>query len=119
MERYICIKDLQGTGFALDYVGTLKEWRELAMSWAYGDDRISLYNELKYYKIKNSELLDFIQDFWELEIVEYKEDEITEWCDCCGQETRIKNTGGYCKYCGKWLKPCSLCDIDKVKCINC
>ena len=42
-----------------------------------------------------------------------------EWCDNCGQETEISSVGGYCKCCGKFLIPCSLCDMDKVKCENC
>lgn len=42
-----------------------------------------------------------------------------EWCDNCGQETEILDTGGNCKHCGKHLLPCSLCDMDKVKCSKC
>ena len=70
-KQFICIKDLQGAGWAIGYYGTFKQWREKAMDWCYIDDNYSLYNMLKYYKIKNSELIDFIQDYWEIEIVEY------------------------------------------------
>ena len=44
---------------------------------------------------------------------------VYEWCDNCGQETKISNKGGKCKCCNKFLLPCSLCDMDKVKCNNC
>jgi len=43
----------------------------------------------------------------------------TEWCDVCGMETEISQYGGYCDYCGKFLIPCSLCDMDKVNCSEC
>lgn len=46
-------------------------------------------------------------------------DRIIEYCDNCGQETEIDRNGGYCEHCNKWLKPCSLCDMDKVNCANC
>ena len=46
-------------------------------------------------------------------------DRITEWCDNCCQETEIDRNGGYCEHCNKWLKPCSLCDMDNVDCANC
>ena len=44
---------------------------------------------------------------------------IDEWCDNCGMDTRISENGGNCEYCGKFLLPCSLCDMDKVNCKNC
>lgn len=46
-------------------------------------------------------------------------DRIIEYCDNCGQETEIDRNGGYCEHCNSWLKPCSLCDMDKVNCANC
>lgn len=42
-----------------------------------------------------------------------------EWCDECGMETEINENGGHCEYCGKFLLPCSLCDMNKVKCNEC
>lgn len=51
---------------------------------------------------------------------ENKEYKTTELCDVCGQETEIDNkVGGYCSTCGKFLKPCSMCDMDKVNCNEC
>lgn len=43
----------------------------------------------------------------------------TEWCDNCGEETEITDKGGICKGCGKFLLPCSLCDMNKVNCEKC
>lgn len=42
-----------------------------------------------------------------------------EWCDECGQESEILINGGKCEHCGKFLLPCSMCDMDKVNCQNC
>lgn len=42
-----------------------------------------------------------------------------EWCDECGQESEISINGGKCEHCGKFLLPCSMCDMDKVNCQNC
>lgn len=42
-----------------------------------------------------------------------------EWCDECGQESEISVYGGKCEHCGKFLLPCSMCDMDKVNCQNC
>ena len=46
-------------------------------------------------------------------------DTIFEWCDNCGNESEISRFGGYCEHCGKFLLPCSQCDMNKVKCENC
>lgn len=45
--------------------------------------------------------------------------EIYEWCDNCGMETKIGENGGNCEHCGKFLLPCSLCDMDNVNCNKC
>lgn len=45
--------------------------------------------------------------------------EIYEWCDNCGMETKIGENGGKCEHCGKFLLPCSLCDMDIVDCNKC
>lgn len=70
-KLYINVNDYQGGDFAIGCYGTLKQWREKAMEWSDMDDNYSLYNELKYYKIKNAELIDFINNFWDIEIVEF------------------------------------------------
>ncbi len=44
---------------------------------------------------------------------------ITERCPECDTETKISNNGGFCEHCGKWVKPCSMCDMDSVNCKKC
>lgn len=44
---------------------------------------------------------------------------IFEYCPHCNDEEEIKEIGGFCSGCGHFLKPCSLCDMDKVKCEDC
>ena len=68
---YINISDFQGGDFAIGYYGTLKQWRAKAMEWCYLDEHSGLYRDLKTYKIKNYQLIDFINTYWEIEIVEY------------------------------------------------
>lgn len=70
-KQFINIKDLQTTGWAVGCYGTLIQWRKKAMEWADMDGNYGVYNLLKYYKIKNNELIDFINEFWEIYIVEY------------------------------------------------
>ena len=69
MERkYICIKDLQNGNFALDFSMTIEEWRGQAMEWAENDGDSETYEELE--KLDTSEVLDYIREIWEIEIVE-------------------------------------------------
>lgn len=46
-------------------------------------------------------------------------DKIIEWCSECGMESEISINGGKCTYCGKWLKPCSNCNMNIVNCNLC
>ena len=48
-----------------------------------------------------------------------KENKIIEYCDTCNRDVEIPRVGGRCPFCGKYLYPCSLCDMDKVDCNNC
>lgn len=43
---------------------------------------------------------------------------IKEWCPNCGNDVEIKGTMRWhkCPVCGNYIKPCSLCDCDKVNC---
>lgn len=52
-------------------------------------------------------------------IINNKQLTTIEWCDKCGQENEISSSGGYCKHCGKWLRPCSICDMNIVDCNFC
>lgn len=42
-----------------------------------------------------------------------------EACPDCGEVTEIEEHGGYCSCCKRYLLPCSLCDMNVVKCNNC
>lgn len=69
MERkYICIKDLQNGNFGVGYSMTIEEWRGQAMEWAENDGDSETYEELE--KLDTNEVLDYIREIWELEIVE-------------------------------------------------
>lgn len=46
---------------------------------------------------------------------------VTEWCSKCEQEVKLKSIFKVqiCPNCGKPIKPCALCDMDKVACSKC
>lgn len=68
-NKYICMTDYQGGEFAVGDIATAKEWGEIAYSWAESDDWENPSEcLLKNFKNEN-ELIDFIQEIWELEIV--------------------------------------------------
>lgn len=70
-KLYINVWDYQGGNWAVGEVGNLKHWRTLAMQWADSDESWDLYSALKNYKIKNEDLIKYINDMWEIEIVEF------------------------------------------------
>lgn len=67
MEKFICINDLQGGEFAVGCAMTIEEWRERAMFWADSDGNEELYKSVK--KLPKKDVIDFIQDIWDLEII--------------------------------------------------
>lgn len=67
-KEYICIRDLEGGSFAEGYSMTVEGWRWQGMDWAENDGDSETYEELK--KLDTSEVLDYIREIWELEIVE-------------------------------------------------
>lgn len=69
-KEYVCIKDLQGWYFAVGKVGDLKYWREVAIDWASSDESLGLVRQLTRYEIKSKDLIDFIQEHWQIEIRE-------------------------------------------------
>lgn len=69
-KKYECIKDLQGGSFAVGRVGDLKYWREVAIDWASSDESLGLVRQLTRYEIKSKDLIDFIQEHWQIEIRE-------------------------------------------------
>lgn len=69
-KKYECTKDLQGGSFAVGRVGDLKYWREVAIDWASSDESLGLVRQLTRYEIKSKDLIDFIQEHWQIEIRE-------------------------------------------------
>lgn len=67
-KKFMCIKDLQNGNFGVGYSMTVEEWRGQAMEWAENDGDSETYEELD--KLDTSEVLDYIREIWELEIVE-------------------------------------------------
>lgn len=47
------------------------------------------------------------------------ENKIYEYCPYCNDESIIDKNGGICEHCGNYLKPCSLCNMNKVNCNKC
>ena len=69
-KEYECTKDLQGGHFAVGRVGDLKYWRRVAIGWASADESLGLVRQLTRYEIKSKDLIDFIQEYWQIEIRE-------------------------------------------------
>lgn len=67
-KKYICINDLQGGEFAVGYSMTVEEWRGQAIEWAENDNTEETIEELE--NLKENEVMDYIREVWELEIVE-------------------------------------------------
>ena len=67
-KKFMCIKDLQGGEFAVGYSMTVEEWRGQAMEWAENDNTEETIEELE--NLKENEVIDYIREVWELEIVE-------------------------------------------------
>lgn len=66
---YICIKDFQFGDFAVGTIANAKEWGEIAYNWALSDNW-SNPEECLLENFKNEkELISFICDIWEIEIV--------------------------------------------------
>ena len=70
-ELYINIDDYQNSNFALGRIGTLEQWRKQAIEWLDSGYSECLQNKFSSYYIKNSELIDYINNMWEIEIVKF------------------------------------------------
>lgn len=67
-KKFMCIKDLQNGNFGVGHCMSVEEWRGQAMEWAENDGDSETYEELE--KLDTSEVLDYIREIWEIEIVE-------------------------------------------------
>jgi hypothetical protein len=68
MKYYRGVEDYQGGTWGM-YVQSISDWRKSAMCWCDSDGNYELYNALKYYKIKNKDLIEFIEEFWTIKLV--------------------------------------------------
>lgn len=69
-KKYINISDFQGGSWYIGVVGTIKEWKEIALSWCETDDNEELFDYIKDFE-ENKDLLDFISEVWSIEIVKF------------------------------------------------
>lgn len=83
-KLYVNIRDYQSEnaghncgGFAFGFVGTIKDWKERALEWCDSDSNIEIYNYIKKHKL-NEDLLEFINDYWDIKIGELNKDNIRE-----------------------------------------
>lgn len=65
-QLYICTNDFQGGDFGVGRVGTIDDWREIAISWS---DTEGMEDSI--ISTPDNELINFIQEIWEIEIEEY------------------------------------------------
>lgn len=65
---YKCTKDLISKDFAVGVVAGIEEWRQIAINWAENDENFELTKTLK--KLRKNEVINFVQDFWQIKIVE-------------------------------------------------
>ena len=82
-KRYRVIRDLQGGSFGMGRDYTADEWREQAYEWTESDGGFETEEDSNEYKenlakMNDEELIDYIQDLWELEMEECDRYEIQE-----------------------------------------
>lgn len=71
-ELYININDYQGGTWALGQVGTIQDWKEIALEWCDSDESWEMYDYIEQHE-NNEELLGEISCHWDIEIVKFDE----------------------------------------------
>lgn len=71
-KLYINVHDYQGTTWALGEVGTIQDWKELALEWCDSDESWGMYDYIEKHE-NNEDLLKEISCHWDIEIVEFDE----------------------------------------------
>ncbi len=69
-QLYKCVADFEDGNWCVGTTQTIEEWRTNALMWADSDGFDGVIKTLK--KLNGKELIDFIQDFWQIRIVEVK-----------------------------------------------
>lgn len=72
-KYYINVNDYQGGSWAMGCLSTIKEWKQRALEWCDSDENWELYKAIKKHKLDN-ELLDIINDYWSINIVEFNKE---------------------------------------------
>lgn len=74
-KKYICVNDLQGETFGTYRFGSARGWVEQACEWCYMDeDTATMVQILSLWANgKDKEAIEYISEFWEIEIEEYDE----------------------------------------------
>lgn len=76
-----------------------------------------------FVKSKSRDIYTFLEENLEENIEQFKDkyymEHTYEYCPHCETESKIYIEGGKCEICGRFLKPCSMCDMNKVKCNEC
>ena len=70
-QLYINIDDYQNSDFAIGRIGTLKQWREQAIEWLDSGNNEEMIKLLENHTIKDDELVNYINNLWEINIVKY------------------------------------------------
>lgn len=70
-QLYINIDDYQNSNFAIGRIGTLNQWREQAIEWLDSGENEAMINFLKNHTIRDDELINYINNLWEINIVKY------------------------------------------------
>lgn len=71
-KLYINVNDYQGGTWALGQVGTIQDWKEIALCWCDSDESWELYDFINEHK-NDVDLLKIISDYWDIEIVGFDE----------------------------------------------
>ena len=90
LEKYICVRDLQGGSFAVGRVLTTKEWLEQALEWCYQDDNEEYAKFLK--KIPKKDIIGEIASVWDLQIIPIEDLPLQEMWDLFDFIDEIKFT---------------------------
>ena len=70
-QLYINIDDYQNSDFAIGRIGTLKQWREQAIEWLDSGNNEAMIKLLENHTIQDNELINYINNLWEINIVKY------------------------------------------------
>lgn len=85
MKYFRGVEDYQGGSWGM-YVQSISDWRKSAMQWCDSDENWELYNALKYYKIKNKDLIPYIEDVWDIKLVPTSKEMYLKYKDVIHEE---------------------------------